>query len=98
MSDYTKFVLPLIRQKEIPDPYAGERNVYEPGVCMRKGCGEPRWIHPERGELVLCEYHGAEVLEGRAKAPPLRVGIDYQSSARKVFFLDTLPGESDPEK
>lgn len=36
---------------------------YEPGICMREGCGAPR-----QDESVLCQNHTAEVLRGEANA------------------------------
>lgn len=91
-------ILPLIKKEPLPDPYAGERNVYEPGICMRQYCGEPRWQHPEKGELVLCEFHAEEVFRGEARGPRLLPCRDYQSSGRKTFLVDVLPEISDPKK
>ena len=90
MDDLEKFIFPIIKREIRPDPYAGERNVYKPGICMRQYCGESRWQHPEKGELVLCKHHAEEVFRGDAKAPPLRTGIDYQSGARKTFLVQDL--------
>jgi hypothetical protein len=64
--------------------------------CMEKGCAEKRCVIPGEGESVLCEFHTREVLACRAKAPPIRRGIDYQSVGRKTFLVDFLP--DDPEK
>lgn len=96
--DFTKYIFPIIRRTPIPDPYAGERNVYEPGICMRQYCGDPRWQHPEKGELVLCQFHAEEVFEGRAKGPPLRLGRDYISTSRKTFLVEQLPDPNKSEK
>jgi hypothetical protein len=84
-------LFPIIKRKLVPDPYEGERSVYEPGICMRAGCGEPRWQHPEKGALVLCQDHAEEVFRGEAKAPPLRPVRDYVSVGRKVFLVEQLP-------
>jgi hypothetical protein len=73
------------------NPYDGERPVYKPGICMREYCGDSRWIHPEKGEMVLCRHHTEEVMRGEAKAPPLRRHLDYISTARKTFLIDHLP-------
>ncbi len=86
-----KYLFPVIKTEPVPDPYAGERSVYEPGICMRRGCGEPRWKHPEKGELVLCQFHAEEVFRGEAKAPPLRQNRDYDGSSRRTFLVDPLP-------
>lgn len=89
--DPFKFVFPIIRRPVIPDPYAGERCVNQPGICMRQGCGQKRWAHPYKGELVLCEDHAEEVFRGEAKGPPLRRGIDYQFVARPTFLVEFIP-------
>lgn len=81
-------IFPVIKRKEIPDPYYGLPNVYKPGICMRYGCGGARFIHPERGEFVLCKDHSEEVIEGKAKSPPLRTSIDYIGGLRKTFIPD----------
>lgn len=60
--------------------------------CMEEYCTQPRWIHPERGELVLCKGHAEAVFRGEAKAPPLRRTRDYQSIGRKTFLVEALPG------
>jgi hypothetical protein len=65
---------------------------YDPTKCMRMTCEEPRWKHPEKGDLVLCQAHAEEVFRGEAKAPPLRRGIDYQCSSRRGLLFD-LPHE-----
>lgn len=80
-------IFPVIKRKEIPDPYYGLPNVYKPGICMRYGCGGARFIHPERGEFVLCKEHSDEVLEGKAKSPSLLYNRDYQSYSRRVFLF-----------
>ncbi len=59
--------------------------------CMRGFCDERRWVHPEKGHLVLCREHAEEVFRGEAKAPPLRRGIDYQSVARRTLLVYDLP-------
>jgi len=89
MSDFARFVFPIIRKEPIPDPYAGERCCYEPGVCMREACGLPR-----KDDSVLCEEHLQEVLDKKAKAPPLIPYPlrDYQSGARRTFLVEELPG------
>ncbi len=86
----TDFVFPLIRRPTDlrPDPYAGQPNVYEPGVCIRAGCGHPRAHSTNGAETVLCEVHLDEVLRGDACAPPLRRHLDYQSSARRSLVLE----------
>jgi hypothetical protein len=88
MSDYSKLVFPIIKREPIPDPYAGERCCYEPGICMREACGLPR-----KDNSVLCEEHTQEVLDKKAKAPPLIPYPlrDYQSSARRTFIVEELP-------
>lgn len=90
MNDFKKFNFPIKKYEVIPDPYVGEYNIYKPGICMRQYCGKPRWKHPEKGDLVLCEYHAEEVFRGDAKSPPLRNDIDYQLSARKTFLVQDL--------
>lgn len=57
----------------------------------RETCPNPRWIHPEKGELVLCKEHAEEVFAGVAKAPPLRRRIDYSPIGRKTFLVEVLP-------
>lgn len=89
--DLSKFVLSLERRKPIPDPYEGEPNVYEPGICMRWGCGDSRWEHPEKGSLVLCQGHAEEVFRGEARAPRLLPVRDYVSVGRKTYLVETLP-------
>lgn len=53
-------------------------------------CSAPRWLHPEKGELVLCREHGLEVEAGLCKAPPLRKNRDYECSPRKTYLVDDL--------
>lgn len=89
--DFSKFIFPIIYTPQKPDPYKGERNVYEPGICMRQYCGDARWQHPEKGELVLCQFHAEEVFRGEAKGPPLRPFPDYVGSARKTFLVEDIP-------
>lgn len=94
-----KFLFPIIKTKPVPDPYKGERCVYEPGICMRQGCGEPRWNEPPM-DSVLCRDHTQEVLRGEAKAPPLRPVLDYVSTARRSWLVEQfpdLPVKDDPE-
>ncbi len=50
-------------------------------------CEEPRWEHPEKGKLCLCKEHAVPVLEGKEKAPPLRMTPDYISVPRRTFLL-----------
>lgn len=66
--------------------------------CMRYGCPKERWIHPEKGELVLCQEHAEEVFRGEAKAPPIRRCIDYQSVYRKCLLVTDLPEELKEKK
>lgn len=66
--------------------------------CMEEGCHGKRWVHPEKGELVLCRDHGELVLAGLAKAPPIRRGFDYQSVGRKTFLVEDLSFLNEPEK
>lgn len=96
--DFTDLVFPIIKRESRPDPYAGESVVYQPGICMRRGCGQPRWNDPEKGESVLCQPHHDEVLRGEAKAPPLRPVRDYIATERRAIFLvDSLPDKPDSE-
>jgi len=60
-------------------------------------CENPRWIHPEKGPLVLCEEHAQEVFDGLAKAPPLRKGFDYQTTYPRALVVDLLPQFSPTE-
>lgn len=88
--DFTKFVFPIIKKEPIPDPYYGERCCYEPGICMREGCGLPR-----KDDSVLCEEHTQEVVDKKAKAPPLiphhmRQPVSYPIGA--VFYMDYKKG------
>lgn len=55
-------------------------------------CTEERWVHPEKGPLCLCEFHAKDVLEGREKAPPLRMTHDYVATGRKTFLVEQVPG------
>jgi len=66
--------------------------------CMRWGCQELCWIHPERGRLVLCRDHAEEVFRGEAKAPPLRRNIDYVSVPRRTLLIEDLPKDIDPHR
>lgn len=90
MDDFSNSIFPIIRHPQPPDPYKGEQVVDEPGICMRLGCDRARWVHPEKGDLVLCVDHAEEVFAGHAKAPPLLRVRDYQSSARKTFLVEDL--------
>ncbi len=91
--DYTNVVLPRIRRASTPDLYEGERHQYILGICMRPYCAEPRWHHPEKGPLVLCQYHAEEVFSGATRAPPLRNTIDHCSIGRKIVLVE-LPSET----
>lgn len=92
--DYTKFIFPIVRREIKPDLYAGEQCCYEPGICMRLGCGLPRWIRPEEGESVLCQAHTEEVLRGETRAPPLiptfvpPLPESLRLPSAAVFYLD----------
>lgn len=94
LTEYLKAAFPIIRREPIPNPYAGERCVYQEGICMREACGQPRWQDPEKGDSVLCRRHTEEVYRGEAKAPPLRRGIDYQAVGRKTFLVFDLPDDT----
>lgn len=85
--DFIQAAFPIIKRKFVPNPYAGERCVYQEGVCMREDCGQPRWQDPENGASVLCQRHTEEVYRGEAKAPPLRRGIDYIATGRRTFLF-----------
>lgn len=74
------FPFPILRRSHPPDLYDNEPSVIEPGVCMRPRCGDARWNHPEKGELVLCQSHAEEVFRGETRAPPLRTVRDYQTT------------------
>lgn len=65
--------------------------LYGAGPGSPGDCTEERWIHPEKGSLCLCREHAIPVLEGREKAPPLRMTFDYQSVGRKTFLVEYLP-------
>lgn len=90
-------IIPAPKRVQMPpDPYAGQPCVYEPGICMRWACGGPRWQHPERGELVLCQNHAEEVFRGEARSPPLRPNRDYVASARRTLLVEDIPEKKDP--
>jgi hypothetical protein len=93
MGDEKNWIFPIVRREPIPDPYKGQRIVDEPGICMRWGCGQARWEDPEKGPTVLCKPHAEEVVNGKAKAPPLLRNIDYQTPTR-VLIVD-WPEESE---
>lgn len=76
----------LAESFDLGEPLPGTR-------CMRDWCSEPRWKHPVKGELVLCQEHAGEVVRGEAKAPPLRRNLDYVAVGRKTFLADPLPGD-----
>jgi hypothetical protein len=39
----------------------------------------------------VCQFHKDEIEAGRTRAPPIRRGIDHDSSARKILLVDVLP-------
>jgi len=92
-----KTVFPIQRTDLSPSPKLDLLKDYDlghaiPGTqCMRWLCQEPRWFHPDKGEIVLCKEHGLEVAAGLRRAPPLRTRIDYQSYGRKTFLVTDLP-------
>lgn len=61
------------------------------GKCLHgAGPGSPGDCIADRREgSVLCEEHHQAVLDGRAKAPPLRMVHDYQGSARFIWLVST---------
>lgn len=94
----SRYIMPIERRVLPPDPYAGQRCVNVPGICMRWNCGRARWEHPEKGSLVLCEDHTEEVFRGDARSPPLRQNIDYVSVGRRALFLvEPLPVDDKDE-
>ena len=90
-------VIPLQRESFTPSPKPELLKGYDlghpiPGTrCMRWLCQEPRWFHPDSGEIVLCKEHGLEVAAGLRWAPPLRQNIDYCGTARRTLLVTDLP-------
>ena len=44
---------------------------------------------PEKGWLCVCEEHFEQIETGLIQVPPLRQNLDYVSTCRKPFLLDS---------